>query len=149
MAGLGASVRAALGTIRPGELAGAVYPCVSTRRPADTGGMAAAGLAGAGSSCRGVRPTLGCLLALLGPVPWALAAPGIVASLPAASAAHLTGATVLDAARTAALALAVGPVARLDLGYRHCCRLADAGGARTAFTAGGTGPAQWPCLCSV
>ena len=55
--------------------------------------------------------TLGCLLTLLGPVPWVLAAPGVVASLPAASAAHLTGATVLDAARTAALALAVGPVA--------------------------------------
>ncbi len=54
---------------------------------------------------------LGCLLALLGPLPWALAAPGVVASLPAASAAHLTGAAVLDAARTAALALAVGPVA--------------------------------------
>ena len=55
--------------------------------------------------------TLGCLLALLGPLPWALAAPGVVASLPAASAAHLTGETVLDAARTTALALAVGPVA--------------------------------------
>lgn len=55
--------------------------------------------------------TLGCLLALLGPLPWALAAPGVVASLPAASAAYLTGATVLDAARTTALALAIGPVA--------------------------------------
>ncbi|MAG35281.1 MAG: hypothetical protein CL878_03400 [Dehalococcoidia bacterium] len=54
---------------------------------------------------------LSCLLAMLGPLPWAFAAPGVAASLPAASAAHLTWGAVLDAVRESMLALAVGPIA--------------------------------------